>query len=289
MKKFFKRLSYVVMGFGMLFSGGEGIQAQEMGQCTMTIDSLANPQSNPAQASGPCNGYVRGFYAEEAGNFIILGMVSGAVSYSGQKFTMGIPRGEYVQAELTVNTVKHSTPAPAPTPPPAPAPAQTAPAPAQPAPSQPAPAPTPAPAPQPAPKQVAPVPKQSAPAPVPKQAKPATEQSQSVAATNKTTNDAAANTAEVKTTEENQTAAEESAGIKEENKEEAVTEKIENKETSDNFLDKKEKKGTKTSEQAVASESQESDDSRLLLWLGILVPGLGLAVGGAVWFFRYRK
>lgn len=145
MKNVLKSLMALAVGISISFTGTFGTQAKaetmKQGKCSMTIISNKHTSySNGAQASGECSGLEVGFYNAD-GQFLIMGMVSGQVSRSGQTFVVSTPgSSKYPEHVLTVYTSKVNTPAPKPQPKPEP---------------KPTPAPKPTPTPKPTPKPVA--------------------------------------------------------------------------------------------------------------------------------------
>ncbi|MFD1608814.1 hypothetical protein [Oceanobacillus luteolus] len=74
----------------------------EPGTCGMTINTEVHTWSNKAQATGPCEGLVEGYYLADNGEPWLIGGVTQPVDYSGQQFVIGTPNHPYGESILTV-------------------------------------------------------------------------------------------------------------------------------------------------------------------------------------------
>lgn len=75
-------------------------------ECSITIVSDKHTSiDKAATATGLCKNYVFGFYLEDGNLFRIAGLTNKVVEYSGQKFVVGLPNSNYGEANLTVYTV----------------------------------------------------------------------------------------------------------------------------------------------------------------------------------------
>lgn len=83
--------------------------AEKIGKCTITI-TTNNTIDNPVNATGPCKGFIKGWYVKSSNVYVIDGSVTTEV-YNGQKLSFGLPptAGKYNGYELTVKTVKKSS------------------------------------------------------------------------------------------------------------------------------------------------------------------------------------
>lgn len=101
MKKVFITVVAVLLMVSALptFVGAEELQP---GKCEMTIISNKHNWDNMAQASGPCEGRVEGYYLAETNTFQLVGAVTTIVNQNGQQFTIGTPKVPYGQSILTV-------------------------------------------------------------------------------------------------------------------------------------------------------------------------------------------
>ncbi len=96
----------VIFGFSLFTSSP--IEAEELktGKCSITITS-DNVEGNYAQATGPCKGFIWGWYVPSDGSWVIDGSVTATV-HNGQKLYFYLPptAGDYYNYELTVTTIK---------------------------------------------------------------------------------------------------------------------------------------------------------------------------------------
>lgn len=102
--------------FSLFSSSLNLVNAEELktGKCTITI-TTDNVNGNYAHATGPCKGYIWGWYVPSDGSFIIDGSVTTEV-HNGQKLKFGLPptAGDYYDYELTVTTIIKEQPKPEP-------------------------------------------------------------------------------------------------------------------------------------------------------------------------------
>ncbi|MEH6988379.1 hypothetical protein V7021_11070, partial [Cytobacillus firmus] len=114
MRKFMKATLATILAanIGGIFQSNS-VEASSKASCSMTIQSDIHTENNWANATGPCNGLVNGFYSSSANNFHVVGHVNTQVTRSGQKFTISIFE-EPFQAELTVTTILKAKPKPEP-------------------------------------------------------------------------------------------------------------------------------------------------------------------------------
>lgn len=85
--------------------------AAEPGKCEITIISNVHTYSDPAQATGPCNGLIIGYYIEENGAPTLIGSYTGIVS-NGQQVRIDTPQITYGESILTVTFIKNQEPSP---------------------------------------------------------------------------------------------------------------------------------------------------------------------------------
>ena len=110
LKKALLKVMSVLVFVLVLFPVVANAEEVKPGQCEMTIESDKHTMNNPAQATGPCNGLMIGYYVAEADRFGIAGMVRATVTSSGQQFTVATPQIEHGQSILTVYIVKKNPP-----------------------------------------------------------------------------------------------------------------------------------------------------------------------------------
>lgn len=103
-----KKCGLVIALMGTVLFGtfvqGSTAHASKGTNCTMTIDSKKHlgTNGNFAQASGSCNGFVRGVYVPDTKSYTVLGSINTNVK-NGQKFQLSFPQTDgYVT--LTVYT-----------------------------------------------------------------------------------------------------------------------------------------------------------------------------------------
>ncbi|MEN2468090.1 hypothetical protein [Ornithinibacillus sp. JPR2-1] len=89
-----------------------GAEELQPGKCEMTIISNKHDWDNRAQASGPCEGRIQGYYFAETNTFQLVGAVTMAVTQNGQEFKMGTPQHPYGHSILTVYIQKVEEPKP---------------------------------------------------------------------------------------------------------------------------------------------------------------------------------
>ena len=107
MKKLYFVLIFVVVFLS--FSSFQPAYASGLkhGTCSMTIDSVKNPRSNPAQASGPCSGLEIGWYQKNLNKFIIVGPVNNFNLKKDTQVTIPTPASKtYIDGTLSVYLVK---------------------------------------------------------------------------------------------------------------------------------------------------------------------------------------
>ena len=96
------------MAFPLSINAGE--EELEPGQCEIRIESDKHTFTNPASATGPCNGLIRGYYWEEYDRFDIDGPVTRRGVENGDVFLVGTPKHPYGESNLTVYVVKNNPP-----------------------------------------------------------------------------------------------------------------------------------------------------------------------------------
>lgn len=110
LKKALLKVISVLVFVLVLFPVVANAEELQPGQCEMTIESDKHTPQSPAQATGPCNGLVEGYYVAGQDRFGIAGMVTATVTSNGQKFTIGTPKHPYGESILTVYIVKKNPP-----------------------------------------------------------------------------------------------------------------------------------------------------------------------------------
>ena len=78
-------------------------------KCTMTIEAYVHTGDSPAQATGVCEGLVKGFYVPEVDLFTVIGAVTADITKNGQVLLVPHPMEDYNPA-LTVYIVKKAPP-----------------------------------------------------------------------------------------------------------------------------------------------------------------------------------
>ncbi|MDQ0271221.1 hypothetical protein [Cytobacillus purgationiresistens] len=97
------------------------------GECSMTITSDNVGYGNAVGATNECKGHIVGYYGD--GKFLLSGVYTGTVNYSGQVFTISQPFSKNTHERLTVYTVMKEKPKPQPKPEPKPQPTKPEPKP----------------------------------------------------------------------------------------------------------------------------------------------------------------
>lgn len=102
----------MVLSFSALlpFAHAEYDHMDKRKKCTMTIESNKHTFDSPAQASGVCNGMVRGYYVPEADQFNVIGVVNAEITKNGQIILVPNPFEDY-SPSLTVYIVRQTPPA----------------------------------------------------------------------------------------------------------------------------------------------------------------------------------